>query len=72
MTPKINSIAIKIKATKPKRKKVSLFLDEEIYDAFIENCEGATISVVLEELMKAFNDDIKSNMKERHRATKKK
>ncbi len=57
MTPKINSKEIKERATKPPRKKVSLFLSEEIYDDFVKNCEGVTLSVVLEELMKAFNED---------------
>lgn len=59
MPPKINSKEIKAKAIKPKRKKVSLFLNEDVYDKFVENCEGATLSVVLEELMKAFNEDFK-------------
>lgn len=59
MPPKINSKVIKEKATKPTRKKVSLFLDEAIYDEFVENCKPAIISIVLEELMKAFNEDYK-------------
>lgn len=59
MTPKINSKEIKDKATKPERQKVNLFLDKAVYSEFVENCEDATISVVLEELMKVFNEDMK-------------
>lgn len=65
MSPKINSKEIKNKATKPSRKKVSLFLNQAIYDEFVEKCENATISVVLEELMKAFNEDIKLTRKKK-------
>ena len=71
MIPKINSAEIRRKATKPSRKKVSLFLSEEIYNEFVKSCEGTTLSVVLEELMKAFNEDY-ANLQLKNKSSKKK
>ncbi len=65
MQLKINSKEIKEKATKPERMKVNFFLDKKVYLEFKSNCDDATMAMVLEELMKAFNEDFKKKGRKR-------